>query len=408
VSDARLHTDASPDRTRGEPGEPGGHMGLPADAHSQRVSWAELYFDLIFVFAVTQVAAAAQTAHSATAVGRALVLFVPFWWAWVGVSILYNGIELTTARRHLQVFTIGGLAFVMSIAVPDAYTSRGLVFAVPYIAIRTLLASAIARRHFFPGRVNPYSVSLAVSAPLLLIGALTPLPYRGWIWLAVALIELATPTLLGHRMDGLRFDAAHLPERFGLFVIIALGEVLVGVGVQESREGLGGVALVALVLAFILTCTLWWTYFHFAAPALEHALRGARIQSTLVRSVFSHGHLAMVTGLILTAAGLAQAVRTPTVTPSGVHAYFLGIGVALFVLTFCYTRARMFGGIGVLRLVAGLLAALVAIIGPYIPLIATLAVLAALLIALNLIEAWWVSTGRPLLLLPTGRGAMPD
>jgi low temperature requirement protein LtrA len=296
----------------------------------------------------------------------------------------------------------------MSIAVPDAYANRGLVFAVPYFAIRALLAWAITRRHFFPGWINPYSVSLAVSAPLLLIGALTPLPARGWIWLAVALVELSTPTLLGHRMDGLRFDAAHLPERFGLFVIIALGEVLVDVGVQESHDGLGAVALVALVLAFILTCVLWWTYFHFAAPALEHALRGARIQSTLVRSVFSHGHLAMVVGLILTAAGLAQAVRSPTATPSGVHAYFLGIGVALYVFTFCYTRARMFGGIGVFRLIGALLAALVAIIGPHVPMLATLALLTALLIALNLVEAWWVGTGRPLLLLRTGRGAMPD
>ncbi|MEI4878386.1 low temperature requirement protein A, partial [Klebsiella pneumoniae] len=86
------------------------------------------------------------TARSATAVGRALVLFVPFWWAWVGVSILYNGIELTSARRHLKVFAIGLFAFVMSIAVPDAYTDRGLVFAVPYFAIRALLAWAITRR----------------------------------------------------------------------------------------------------------------------------------------------------------------------------------------------------------------------------------------------------------------------
>jgi len=403
VSDARLHTDAPMGDARPELGD-----GLSAASHGQRVSWAELFFDLVFVFAVTQVAAAAQTARSATAVGRALVLFVPFWWAWVGVSILYNGVELVGARRHLKVFAIGLFAFVMSICVPDAYGSRGVVFAVAYIAIRVLLVWAITRRGFFPGWLNPYVVSAAVSAPLLLIGALTPLPARGWIWLAVAMIELATPSLLGHRLDGLRFDAAHLPERFGLFVIIALGEVLVGVGVQESHEGLGGVALAALVLAFILTCALWWTYFHFAAPALEHALRGARIQSTLVRSVFSHGHLAMVTGLILIAAGLAQAVRTPSATPSGVHAYFLGIGTALYVLTFCYTRMRMFGGIGVLRLVAGLLAALVAVIGPHVPLIATLSSLSAVLIALNATESWWVASGRPLLLLRTGRGAVPD
>jgi low temperature requirement protein LtrA len=411
VSDAQPHTDAPTSETRPESGDnhrPESGDGHSTVSHGQRVSWAELYFDLVFVFAVTQVAAAAQTARSATAVGRSLVLFVPFWWAWVGVAILHNGVELVGTRRHLKVFAIGLFAFVMSVSVPGAYGSRGVVFAVSYFAIRMLLVWAITRRGFFPGWFNPYVVSATVSAPLLLIGALTPLPTRGWIWLAVAVIELATPTLLGHRLDGLRFDAAHLPERFGLFVIIALGEVLVGVGVQESRQGLGAVALTALVLAFILTCTLWWTYFRFGAAALEHALRGARIQSTLVRSVFSHGHLAMVTGLVLIAAGLAQAVRAPTVAPSGVHAYFLGIGTALYVLTFCYTRMRMFGGIGVLRLVAGLFAALLSAIGPYVPSIATLSALTTVLVALNVAESWWVASGRPLLLLRTGRGAMPE
>jgi low temperature requirement protein LtrA len=334
--------------------------GIVPASHGQRVSWAELFFDLVFVFAVTQVAAAAQSASSTVAVGRALVLFVPFWWAWVGVSILYNGVELVSARRHLKVFALGLGAFVMSIAVPDAYGQRGEVFAFAYLSIRLLLAWAIWRRGFFHGPLNPYTVSAAVSAPLIVVGSFAALPARGWIWLAAAVIELASPSLLRHRLDDLRFDSSHLPERFGLFVLIALGEVLVGVGVQESRQGLSGTALTTLVLAFVFSCALWWTYFHFAAPALEHALREARIQSVLVRSVFSHGHLAMVTGLILIAAGLSQAVRTPLGHPSGVHMYFLAAGTALYVLTFCYTRARMFGGMGVARLVAGLIAAALA------------------------------------------------
>ncbi|HEV2347826.1 MAG TPA: low temperature requirement protein A [Actinocrinis sp.] len=375
-------------------------------SHGQRVSWAELFFDLVFVFAVTQVAAAAQNSSSAVAVGRALVLFVPFWWAWVGVSILYNGVELVSARRHLKVFALGLGAFVMSIAVPDAYGQRGQVFAFAYLSIRLLLAWAIWRRGFFHDPLNPYTVSAAVSAPLIVVGSFAALNARGWIWLAAAVIELASPSLLRHRIDDLRFDSSHLPERFGLFVLIALGEVLVGVGVQESREGLSGIALTTLVLAFVFSCALWWTYFHFAAPALEHALREARVQSVLVRSVFSHGHLAMVTGLILIAAGLSQAVRTPLGHPNGVHAYFLAAGTALYVLTFCYTRARMFGGMGVARLVAGLVAAALAGLGPFAPAIATLAILVTLLLALNIFEAWWVASNRNLLVIRTGRGAI--
>lgn len=375
--------------------------------HGQRVSWAELFFDLVFVFAVTQVAAAAQNATSAVAVGRALVLFVPFWWAWVGVSILYNGVDLVTASRHLKVFALGLGAFIMSIAVPDAYGQRGEVFAFAYFAIRLLLGWSMWRRGFFHDKLNPYTVSIAVSAPLIVIGSFTALPARGWIWLLAAAIELTTPTLLRHRLDDLRFDASHLPERFGLFVLIALGEVLVGVGVQESREGLSGTALTTLAVAFVFACTLWWTYFYFGVSAMEHALREARVQGGLVRSVFSHGHLAMITGLILIAAGLSQAVRAPLDHPTGVHAYFLATGTALYVLTFCYTRARMFGGMGVARLVAGLIAGALAAIGPFAPAIATLSALVALLLALNAFEAYWVASSRPILVIRTGRGAIP-
>ncbi|MBS2965182.1 low temperature requirement protein A [Actinocrinis puniceicyclus] len=382
-------------------------VATPVNPHGQRVSWAELFFDLIFVFAVTQVASAAQNAVSAVAVGRALVLFVPFWWAWVGVSILYNGVEPTSSRRHLKVFAPGFGAFIMCICVPDAYGGRGTVFAFAYLGIRALLVFSIRRRGFFHDQFNPYTVSAAVSAPLFVAGSLTALPTRGWIWLAAAAIELTTPTLLRRRLDDLHFDASHLPERFGLFVIIALGEVLVGVGVQESHQGLGWIALTALALAFVLSCALWWTYFHFAAPALEHALREARIQSTLVRSVFSHGHLAIVTGLILIAAGLAQTVRDPLRHPGGVHAYFLAAGTALYLLSFCYTRARMFGGMGVARLVGGLLATALAAIGPFAPAVATLAALAGLVIALNAFEAWWVAGDRSVLIIRTGRGAIP-
>lgn len=377
------------------------------NAHGQRVSWAELFFDLVFVFAVTQVATAAQKAGSAVAVGRALVLFVPFWWAWVGVSILYNGVELTSTKRHLKVFALGLGAFIMSISVPDAYGARGTVFGFGYLGIRALLAYAIRRRGFFHDQVNPYLVSATVSAPLIVAGSFTPLPARGWIWLAAALIELTTPTFLHRRLDDLHFDSAHLPERFGLFVIIALGEVLVGVGVQESRQGLSWTPLTALVLAFVLCCGLWWTYFHFAAPALEHALRETRAQSMLVRSVFSHGHLAIVAGLILIAAGLAQAVRDPLHHPAGVHAYFLPVGTALYLFSFCYTRARMFGGVGVARLAGGVLAAALAALGPFAPAIATLAVLTGLLIALNAFEGWWVRMNYSVLVIRTGRSAIP-
>jgi low temperature requirement protein LtrA len=387
----------------------GPQQSHPAEpSHGQRVSWAETFFDLVFAFAVTQVAGLAQRAGDAVSVGRAVVLFVPLWWAWVGVSIVYNGIAMTSTKRHLKLFASGLLAFVMSIEAPQAYGNRGLIFAIAYLCVRGLLYWAVWRRRLFPFRLHPFMISFTVSAPLFVVGALTALPARGWIWLAAGLIELVNPSVLTRRFATMRFESAHLPERFGLFVIIALGEVLVGVGAAESRQGLGWLQLGTLILAFVLCCALWWTYFHFAAPAMEYALREARIQSGLVRTVFSRAHLVMVIGLVLTASGLAQAVHTPLAHPSGVHSWFLGAGTALYVLTFCYTRISMFGGTGIPRLVAGLLAAAVAAAGTLLPLIATLGALVAVLIALNVFEAWNVASGRPLPVLRIGHGALRD
>lgn len=140
---------------------------------------------------------------------------------------------------------------------------------------------------------------------------------------------------------------------------------------------------------------------------MEYALREARIQAEVVRTVFSRAHLAMVIGLVLTASGLAQAVRSPLAHPSGVHSWFLGAGTALYVLTFCYTRIRMFGGTGIPRLVVGLLAASVSAAGTLLPMIATLSAVAALLIALNVFEAWIVGSGREVPVLRVGTGAVP-
>lgn len=379
----------------------------PAPEHGQRVTWAELFFDLVFAFAVTQVAAAAHAARGWAAVGRTLVLFIPFWWAWVGTVILINGLDLSSVRRHLMIFAIGFGAFVMCVCVPSAYTRYGLLFGCAYQAVRTLLFVAMARRGRFTRRADPYLVSMCLGAPLFILGGLCPMPARAWIWLFAALIEVCTPTALRIRLAGLRFDAAHLPERFGTFVLIALGEALIGAGATESRGPLSWPALIALVLAFTLTCGLWWTYFHFGASALEHALRHASVQAGLVRAVFTTGHLVLVLGLIMIAAGSSQAAQQPIATLHGVHAYFLGVGTALYLLTFCYTRVRMFGGVGVARLVGGVLALAVAAVSPLLPQLAVLGALVLLLIALNVFEGWMVASGRPMALIRLGRGAIP-
>ena len=398
-------TDSGADFVADSDFEADGDAGDRSPHAVQRVTWAELFFDLVYVFAVTQVAHAVSISGTWPAVGRALLLFAPFWWSWVGTTILFNGLAISATRRHLLLFAIGGAAFIMCIATPQAFGNRGVLFGAAYFGARLLLGLAMHARGAFHRSVNPYLVSLFVGGPLWLIGGLTPDGGRQWVWLAAALIELSTPILLGHRLDYMQFDAAHLPERFGLFVIIALGETLVGIGQQGTREALSAESFTALMLAFLLSCGLWWTYFHHGASAVEHAMKTARVPAVLVRSVFSYGHLALIVAIILITGGLNQVVAAPASRPHGVHAVVLALGVCLYIGTFCYTRAKMFGGATIGRVAGSAAAAAVAAGSPFVAAVVPLAALTAIVIGLNAFELWWVSTERALILvrLPTLR-----
>ena len=397
-----------------EPGEDDGSADISAgdggpdrgrSPHAvQRVTWAELFFDLVFVFAVTQVAHAVYAGGGWADLGRSVLLFVPFWWAWVGCTILLNGLVISAARRHLALLAIAGAAFVMSISVPDAYGNRGVLFGAAYLASRILLGITMRAREAFQVRLNPFTVGILAGLAWTAAGFL-PAGDRQWVWLAIALIELAVPIVLGHRLDSMRFDASHLPERFGLFVIIALGETLVGIGQGGTRNALHGEEAVTLFVAFLLSCGLWWTYFQYGASATEHALKVAKIPAVLVRSSFSYGHLLFVLGIMLAAAGMAQAAADPKAHPHGVHALLLGSGVSLYIATFCYTRIMMFGGASYPRAVAALMAIVITVLSPGLPAIVPLALLAALVIALNAFEFYWVGTGRPLMLINVWQGA---
>ena len=397
-----------------EPDEEDGTADFEADEDSggaarsphavQRVTWAELFFDLVFVFAVTQVAHAVSVGSGWGDVGRSLLLFVPFWWAWVGTTILFNGLVISATRRHLLLFAVAGAAFVMAVAVPDAYGSRGVLFAAAYAGARVVLGLAMQARGVFRVRLNPFTVAILM-IPVWIGGALAPEDARQWIWLAAALVELSVPIVLGRRLDYMEFDAAHLPERFGLFVIIALGETLVGIGQGGTRNALDGAEAFTLFVAFVFSCGLWWTYFQYGASATEHALKTARIPAVLVRSIFSYGHLAFIAGIILAAAGMAQAAAAPAEHLHGVHALLLGAGTALYIGTFCFTRIKMFGGASVFRLAASGLALGVTLASPGLPAVAPLIMLTALVLALNAFELYWVGSGRPLLLVKIGTGA---
>lgn len=355
------------------------------DAPEKRVSWAELFFDLVFVFAITQVSALLHADHSWAGMLRALIVFVPIYWAWVGTSIEANVHDLSAPRLRSAVFGVALAGLFMALAVPHAYTDRGLLFGAAYWAARLLLAGIAFGLGRWP--VNPFSVGMAVSGPLLFAGGLVSGPARIGLWAAAAAIDLATPTVLRPRLRGLRFDAGHLAERFGLLVLIALGESVAAIGAPVAAgERVGAGVLGSVAAAFALSCALWWVYFQYAADAMRFALATARVQSDITRHVLSYAHLAFVGSIIVLAAGMRETVVRPGDPTGWALTGLLYGGAAVYLATFGYTRWQMFRLVSTTRMTAAVAVLVLMPAAPYLPALAALTLLAAAVAVLNGVE----------------------
>jgi low temperature requirement protein LtrA len=358
---------------------------VPAESE-KRVTWAELFFDLVFVFAVTQVSALLHRDHSWPGVGRALIVFVPVWWAWVGTTVHANRHDVDNPRDTLGIFTLGLGSLCMALAVPQAYADRGLLFGAAYLFLRLVLG-VLVFREWRGIALNSFSVAAFVTGPLLLAGGFVHGTARVVLWALAALTDLVTPRLLRGRLAVVRFDTGHLPERFGLFLIIALGESVVQIGVAASGGALTGTRLVATIAAYALACSLWWVYFVFAASAVRHALAEARIHADVVRPVFSYGHLLFICAIIAVAVGLAEVVAAPGTHLHGGPAGLLVGGCALYLATFGYTRWRMFRAVSWTRLGAAAVCLTVLPVATRVSGLAVVLALVVVTVALNALEA---------------------
>lgn len=352
---------------------------------SKKVSWAELFFDLVFVFGVTEVSALLRVDHSLAGIGRALIVFVPIYWVWVGTSMQANVNDRSSASGRLSIFAtaLGGL--FMALAVVDAYGDRAVLFALSYWGCRLMLGIGM-----FSGRrvpINPVTISMFVSGPLLVLGAGVGGTFRIVIWAVVTVLELSTPTLLRRRLSRMHFDAGHLTERFGLFVLIALGESVVAIGAPVAgAEDLHTDVLLGVTAAFALSCALWWVYFHFAADAMRHALETAQVQLDVTRHVLSYGHLAFIGSIIAMSVGMRETILHPSdpMAP-GVVGLLYG-GCALYLATFGYTRWMMFRLVSSTRLTAAAAVLVVTPVAPHVSALVALVLLAATVTVLNVVE----------------------
>lgn len=361
-------------------------MSAPAALpEGKRVSWAELFFDLVFVFAVTRISLFVHDEHTALGLVQAFVAFLLVYWVWVGAATQGNEFDMDRARPRLVLFAIGLCGLVMALSVTLAYDGRALAFAVAYWAARALLVVGLLARS--RSVLMPYTVSAYLTGPLLVVGALLPSPWRLVVWAGAAALDLAMPTLRRKRLSSLHFDADHLAERYGLFVLIALGESIVAIGGPvASNDHLGWLDVVAVGVSFLLVVGLWWVYFHLAAGAMRYALATAAVQFTVTRHVLSYAHLSFIWAIILVAVGMAETVAHPAAPLGPVVGALLVGGVALFLATFGYTRWMMFHLVSRTRLTAALCTLAVYPVAVFGPALVALLLLVVVVVALNVWE----------------------
>jgi low temperature requirement protein LtrA len=315
------------------------------EEEDRKTSYLELFFDLVFVFAFTQVTALILENTSPQGFARAALVLAMVWWAWSAYAWMTNAIDIENTVTRLIIFAAMGAGFFMALAVPGAFQDEAAWFAVAYFLVRILNTTLYAWgvRHDAGqlravARLSPWFL---VAALVALLGGFVDSDYRAWIWLASLVIDVVG-TLTVARAEW-RVSPSHFAERYALIVIIALGESIVAIGIATSHLDRDTTYAVSVVVAFAGVAALWWAYFDFTAVAAERALQRASPQARgpLARDVFTYFHYPLVLGIIFYAVAAKKTLERPLDPLSEAGRWALGLGIALFLVGFALMRFRV-------------------------------------------------------------------
>lgn len=292
-----------------------------------------LFFDLVYVFLITEINGVIRAEPGWRGLVRAAVLLVLVYWQWVLVTVQSGFRDASTSRHRVVVMLLMLIAMVSAVALPRAFAGRALPFAATCWGSRLVITFLLARdensRAF---RMD--LVSSLVQGPLLVGGALLGGAGQAALWAAAALWEVTGPFRHARAMSAQRYDVGNIVERFSLLIIVALGETIVSIVTPQAElERLSWSGLGALVAAFVLVGALWWAYFHRSYDLFEHYIGEARTPFLAVRTLLAYGHLAL-------AAGLHHIMAEPLHRPGTETTALLCGGVTVFFAMFAVIRLR--------------------------------------------------------------------
>jgi low temperature requirement protein LtrA len=341
----------------------------------QPVTPLELFFDLVYVFAVTQLSHRMLDHLSVRGVLETLMLLLAVWGVWIYTAWFTNWFDPTRLAVRLVLVAVMLASLVMSVAIPEAFGERGLMFALAYVAIqvgRTAFTFVALRKSL--GGTHPLSrtfqriLSWFVGAGVLwIIGGLLGGEARYAVWLLALAVDYSGP-VVGYYIPGLgrsrtqewTIEGGHFAERCQLFVIIALGESILVTGTTFGEIEPSALAVCAFVVAFLGSVALWWIYFARSAEAAREVFTSSEDPGRLGRSAYTYFHIPMVAGIIALAAADELTVAHPG-EPGTLASVALTLGgTALFVAGHAFFKWAVFGVLPFSRAVA--IAALAALI----------------------------------------------
>jgi low temperature requirement protein LtrA len=352
----------------------------------ERVTPLELFFDLVFVFTITQLTSLLVERLTWTSLWHVVVMLGLIFWMYDGYAWLTNAVAAEGARRQGLLLAATAGYLVLAIAIPDAFAGTGLTFGIAYlviIVVHSTLYVASASESSSAAMRSLSPVNLASALAVLAGGALGGVAQQlVWTTVAVLLWFATRPS------EGFEIGPTHFVERHSLLVLIAIGESVVATGIGARGLTIDFRLVVTAVLGLLLSAGLWWTYFGEGVQPLEAAFRAAtgarRVRLAFVG--FGYAHYAMLLGVVLTAVALRVAVAHPGAPLSTGHALTLAGGAALFVIADGWFHALLGLRRGHGRWLAGLLILLAVPVGIAVSATAALAATSGLLVVAVVLE----------------------
>jgi low temperature requirement protein LtrA len=365
---------------------------------TERVTPLELFFDLVFVLAITQCTALMAAEPTWTGMGKGLLVLGVLWWSWVGYAWLTSVVDPEEGAVRLAIFAAMAALLVVALCVPEAFGDSALLFAGAYGVVRAgqIALFLVASRDDPALRQSVLGLAggTAIGVGLLVAASAFDGAVQGGLWALALLLDMAEPYLFGS--EGWKLVPGHFAERHGLIFIIALGESIVAIGVGAGTD-VGAGVVAAATLGIAVAAALWWLYFDVVALVAERRLSRAAVgreQNDLARDSYSYLHFPMIAGVVLLAFGLKKTLGGVDEPLEVVAATAALGGTAVYLLAHVAFRLRNVGTLNPHRLACAVVLVALVPVAVELPALATLGVLAGVLGVLVAYEAVRFSEAR--------------